>query len=267
MNSNAEEIIKSIEEKIKKIEDEEKNKEAKLQSDTQNSFEKGRSIIANFLSNFPDSAEKEKYINYLYDFWFLNASMQRKLEKASGNHKVYTNSRNIMCLQTPKETKNKEYEGITLFALFNQNIDIMFGEDVPINYAEKCVDSLNCLSEKIVSHLCESAIRYCNDTKENVYNPDLETIPSDIKDREILKYIKPIGVYIEEVRDLNKLAFFVECDCEWEPESGLQIVIYDDQLLYVGPYGNYDPWFPLYNENYKDDNLSENENNFALKKQ
>lgn len=37
--------------------------------------------------------------------------------------------------------------------------------------------------------------------------------------------------------------YMLECDCEWEKEHGLEIVVYDNKVIHAGSYdGDYEYW-------------------------
>ena len=79
-------------------------------------------------------------------------------------------------------------------------------------------------------------------------------IPESITGKEILEYIYPCTMYIgsdmdmpvsgdadmyiggEEKGDPEKVEFIVECDCDWEEEHGLEIIVIDNKIVHVGSY-------------------------------
>ena len=47
--------------------------------------------------------------------------------------------------------------------------------------------------------------------------------------------------------------FIVECDCEWEPEHGMEIVAFSEEIIHVGSYdGDLDYWKEEYLSKEKD---------------
>ena len=59
----------------------------------------------------------------------------------------------------------------------------------------------------------------------------------------ILDWIYPKTMWIEEEGKNGAIRFGVECDCKWEPEHGLAIVVYDSRIVHVGPWdGDLERW-------------------------
>lgn len=131
--------------------------------------------------------------------------------------------------------KEDFYEGAIHFDLLDQDITILLGEsDVPdFVYAETCVKALNQLSDQVVDVLCEASLRYCYDFCDIVG----EKPPKLDAPREILTYIEPNSMIIEKAED-DSVVIHLELECSWEEEHGLEWLIKDEQVMYVGPFAN-----------------------------
>lgn len=131
--------------------------------------------------------------------------------------------------------KKDFYEGTIPFDLLNQDITILLDEsDGPdFAYAETCVKALNQLSDQAIDRLCEASLRYCYDFCDIVG----EEPPKINASREILMYIEPNSMIIEKVED-DSVVIHLELECSWEEEHGLEWLIKDEQVLYVGPFSN-----------------------------
>ena len=68
-------------------------------------------------------------------------------------------------------------------------------------------------------------------------------VPEGVAGREILSYITPSVLIIDDNCDENMIEFHVECGCDWECEHGLEITIKDNKILYVGSYNGMPPYF------------------------
>lgn len=139
------------------------------------------------------------------------------------------------------EEYEEEIEGITDFSLLGSEIGVFINEGATIEYAEKCVEHLNSLSDAIIEKLCEFSIRYCESMRKYFGEMDV-FIPENIKLREILKYIYPGELIIEEPVD-DRIAYHLELNCDWEEEHGLEWVIREDEVLYVGSFNSENPFF------------------------
>lgn len=132
-------------------------------------------------------------------------------------------------------------EGKLEFRLFNKMIPVSINDQGDLDYANDCAKKLNNLSEDIIERLCDFSIAYCNNFCEYVGAQP----PAINSKRDILHHISPLSLHIEEPEDRTILAFSVELDCSWEMEHGMQWVIKDDQVLYVGAFEGFGPWEEL----------------------
>ena len=107
-----------------------------------------------------------------------------------------------------------------------------------MGYIEKCADYLNSLSDEVIDRLCEASIRYCNDFCDMVGEE-----PKKFENiRDVLKLIQPNGLSIPKPKDENTPVIDLELNCDWEEEHGMQWIIRNNQVLYVGAYNGEDPW-------------------------
>lgn len=126
------------------------------------------------------------------------------------------------------------YESKTHFDLFDRDIQVYVGRDsenIDFAYAQRCAESLNNMPEKLIDELCKCSTRYCEE-----FCDDVGENPPEIKtSRDILKYIYPTTLVVDEQRD-GDIVLHLECNCEWEPEHGLEWLVKGDRVLYVGAY-------------------------------
>lgn len=128
----------------------------------------------------------------------------------------------------------------TEFKLFNTEIKVFTGNNISKEYINKCIEHLNNLSEEVLSKLCQGTINFCNDYRDVITEENVD-IPESIKDKEILKYIHPNSIVIEEEKE-NSIGYVVEFNCDWETEHGMAWSIRDNNAVYVGMYNVIDPW-------------------------
>jgi hypothetical protein len=144
-----------------------------------------------------------------------------------------------------RNIKKYEYEmkGEAYFKLINMYIELNFDESIPIEYIESCVNCLNSLSENIISNICYYSLEFCKDVMKNYedveYNEGLAKI-SNAKD--ILNYIEPVSLNVDEPDDLSIPAINLYCKCDWDQDNDMQILIKDNQILYVGVFDGLDAW-------------------------
>lgn len=130
---------------------------------------------------------------------------------------------------------------VTVFVpLFNQEISVFLDSDVStgfLDYAAKCADALRSLPDDVINKLCEYSNVYCEDFCDAIGEN-----PPEIKEmRDILKYIQPVSFIIEEPKD-ESIVIHLELNCDWENEHGLEWLIKDGRILYVGSFTGESPY-------------------------
>ncbi len=135
-------------------------------------------------------------------------------------------------------------EGKVRFELFDTEIEVMIDEDTDIEYAQKCAEALNSLSEKTISDIWRASKNYCLEMFEMCedFSDEMSVkITNDIPAEEIKACINPSILIVNEPEG-EGIGFHLECGCEWEPEHGLEITILDDKLIYLGAFENCGAW-------------------------
>ena len=138
-----------------------------------------------------------------------------------------------------KNTESGEFgiEGEVFFRNFDKYIALSI-EDDNIVFAQKCAEYLNGLSDQIIKSLCEASIRYCNSFLDAVGEPTKSfENPTDI-----LSLIYPSVLLVPYPENENQPVIHLELNCEWEVEHGMEWVIRDNKVLYVGAFNGENPW-------------------------
>ena len=141
-----------------------------------------------------------------------------------------------------KLEKSRDYawEGEADFPLFGEVVRVFIYDENDLEYAQKCVEELHRLPLPVIEKLCEFSIAYCEDFREYFEDEDIP-IPEGIQSREILKYIQPSSLIIKSPSD-ERIAIHLELDCDWEPEHGMEWIVLDGEVLYVGSFHGENPW-------------------------
>ena len=139
----------------------------------------------------------------------------------------------------PEYRFDKEYGFVS--SLFNSAVSVS-ATNVSEEYIKNCIDFIQNPDDAQIDLLVKESIRYYQEFIE-ISGSDT-SMPEDIEGREILKYITPKVMYIgNDDEEPEKMEFIVECDCKWEPEHGLEIIVYDKKIIHVGSYdGDIDYW-------------------------
>lgn len=129
-------------------------------------------------------------------------------------------------------------QGKAYFGLFNRYVDFVVEDAATIEYVERCVRYLNSFDDALIESLCKVCIRYCNDFLEAVGEPK----KSFASPREVLALISPSLLIVPNTEDLDEPVVHMELNCEWEIEHGMEWVIRENRILYVGAFNGEDPW-------------------------
>lgn len=135
--------------------------------------------------------------------------------------------------ESPERKEDKVY-----FALFEKYINLYNWDGASSEYEYACATYLNNLSDAVIDHLCEAAIRYCNDFLYAIGEAPKQFETS----RDVLALIYPSSLSIPNPEGRNEPVIHMELNCEWEEEHGMEWVVRDDRVLYVGAYNGEDPW-------------------------
>lgn len=135
-------------------------------------------------------------------------------------------------------------EGKVRFELFGVEINVLINKEVDMEYAESCACNLNCLPNETIEKICSASKQYCLYMLDEWAEFGMEVpmeFAEDTPDKEILKHIHPTTLIIEEPKE-NIIGYHLECECDWEPEHGLELTLRDGKLIYCGSFECCDAW-------------------------
>ena len=146
------------------------------------------------------------------------------------------------------DIKRDEYIGMVGMAkLDNWDCDskVAFSEG-RLEYAEKCVKYIQEMDSTMMQRLLKYAHRYYKDMVNELGDDfsEIMDMDDDVSEDNIINYICPSMIIIEDNCREDRIEFHVECGCDWEPEHGLEFTISDNKILYVGGFDD----MPPYNE-------------------
>jgi len=147
-------------------------------------------------------------------------------------------------LENLKKSEEKwcDYEGTFELPLLGGEMFVQVLKDVELEYAEKCASYLQNLPEHVLNDLCSFAISYCEDNRKHFLDEGIE-IPEEINGLEILSYIHLGDMMISQPKNDKIIAFSMTLNCDWEDEHGMEVIVRNDEILYVGGFnGGYDIW-------------------------
>jgi len=121
---------------------------------------------------------------------------------------------------------------------FDCDIEFVADESVDSDYIKRCALYLNEVTEKVIDHLCEASVRYCNDFLDSIGEKKCEFT----KTEDILSLITPSCLSVSEPQKGSEPIVSLELDCEWEIEHGMEWVIREGKVIYVGVFTGTCPW-------------------------
>lgn len=135
------------------------------------------------------------------------------------------------------------YEGTTFLENWDRDVNVTFPSEDKVEYAEKCVKFFQNMGDDFKKRFSRYAYRYFKEMVEEVGEECLEDdMPIDVKEEDILEYVYPNVIIIDEKCRDDRLEFHVECNCDWEIEHGLEITVSDGKILYVGGFDDMPPF-------------------------
>ena len=139
-------------------------------------------------------------------------------------------------------------EGKAYCKLWDTEIDVDLYDDAPIEYAEKCVEAMNAMPDELIDEICRAAKRYCLEFLDDIGGAELNdivlTVPIDenTPPREMLKCCDVGNLIVSVPKDPSRTGYQLSGNCDWEEEHGIEIVILDDKLVYLGEFADESPW-------------------------
>ncbi len=126
----------------------------------------------------------------------------------------------------------------TIYApMFGKEIDVLIEKEADSEYAEQCAEAFIGLSDAEVNHICKRICDYhsymLEEWNEEFVQEINEKVPADVSGRDILNYIEKPTLYVMMPQGEN-VGYSVAGYCEWEPEHGIEFIMKDNILLYVG---------------------------------
>lgn len=144
------------------------------------------------------------------------------------------------------ENEFGELEGEVYFNYFNKTIKVEIEEGVQESYVHKQIEYLNSIKDNIIFDICKFSFIFCKE--EMKAYPD-KNYPKGLisinKEEDIWNYMSVEKIRIElceeEDEDINVLNLSGYCD--WDEENGIQWIIKDGIVVYVGKWDDLSIWY------------------------
>lgn len=129
-------------------------------------------------------------------------------------------------------------QGEAFIELFGDYVEFSVEDQADLAYVERCVAYFNGLDAAIVDELCRASIRYCHAFLDAIG----EEAPQFASPRDVLRLVLPGELIIPDERIPERPVVHMELDCEWELEHGMEWLIREDEVWYVGGFCGHDSW-------------------------
>lgn len=147
-----------------------------------------------------------------------------------------------MRIENIKEDEYVGFEGEVILENWGCKVKVTFPTETKRIYAEKCAEYMQNMDSSIMQRLAKYSYRYFKEFEEILDDDDLD-MPRDVLEAEILEYVRPSVIIVEEDCREDRIEFHVECNCDWEIEHGLEFTISDGKILYVGGFDDMPPYY------------------------
>lgn len=139
-----------------------------------------------------------------------------------------------------RNIKDGEYglEGKVFLELFDKYIEFSAEDCADIEYVKKCASYLNSLPQFVLKNLCQASACYCNEFLDEVGETEKEF--GDFK--EVLDLIYPSTLIVPNPKNGDEPVIHMELNCWWEEEHGMEWIVRQDRVLYVGAFNGENPW-------------------------
>lgn len=139
-------------------------------------------------------------------------------------------------------------EGKVYCKLWDAEIDVaLYDEEVSIEYAEKCAEAMNSMSDDLIDAICRAAKKYCLEFLDAIGGASMNeielTVPVD-ENTPPLEMLKCFycALIVDAPEDPSRIGYQLSGNCDWEEEHGIEIDILDGKLVFLGEYSGESPW-------------------------
>ena len=128
-------------------------------------------------------------------------------------------------------------EGRVFCRPFGRYVAFAVEDAASMDYVVRCAEHLDTLPEATLVELCRASIRYCNEFRLLAGEAPLAfASPLDV-----LALLDPNTLLIPNEERPEPVVHLELC-CDWELEHGLEWIVRDGKVLYVGGFNGGNPW-------------------------
>lgn len=142
-----------------------------------------------------------------------------------------------------KENDCNEMIGEIFCECLKNKIQIVYDKKLSIEFINRAVAQFNKLYFVLLNDLCKYTTSYCIDTIKKYpdveYKKELYEIETSL---DILNYIQIDELKIQD--DKGSIVFNIAGGCDWSDVKGIQWIIKDKKIVYVGPWYDFEVWSP-----------------------
>lgn len=163
----------------------------------------------------------------------------------------------IMRLKDSFKNEFGEIEGTAFFPYFNENITVICRDGVASEYVEKCLQYLEEVDETLMFQICKYAEYFLKDKLET-------TSIGEIGDEEAFPYENLLDLqryfhfgilYIDAppepvAETMQTHVLNLSGGCDWWEDEGLQCLVKDGEVVYLGYFNRFNIWNGCYSEAY-----------------
>jgi hypothetical protein len=121
---------------------------------------------------------------------------------------------------------------------------VLFGESVPLYVQVESADgptekqlaaitAIESVGDRLLEDIRRHARAYCEKIELAI---DLEEEGIFVDHERIEDHIRFKSIAVPKLNECSGSPFFLDCDCDWEPEHGMQLVVEDEAVVFCNSY-------------------------------
>lgn len=154
-----------------------------------------------------------------------------------------------------KDVREDEFGGMVgtaWFPYFGKEIEVRYDQEVPLEYVEKSILYLSSVDDRLMLEISKYALFFLQDLLENTSVGELlsEELLHIEHPLEVLKYMDFSFLTIDMPQDVNIPTLNLGGGCDWAESEGLQCLIRNDEVIYLGMWNDWSVWYDSYSDDY-----------------
>ncbi len=148
------------------------------------------------------------------------------------------------------ENEFEEMVGEVYFKHIDKYIRLRFDKSIPMDYVHETAEKLNSLSEQTINDIYKYSVFFCRDMLDSYPDAGIDIdVESFDNDSDIMKYMEFEELVIDlPEEDMSRYGINLGGSCKWDTDNGIQWLIKEEKVVYVGGWDDLNIWYSPYEE-------------------